>query len=141
MSAACLGCSIANSWQECQVVYEDDYVTCVLDIAPLNEGHTLILPKRHYAELVEMDPAVLEAVMEASVHVSKALSAVYKPDGISVIQNGGQFNDLGHYHMHVFPRYQGDGFGWKEPEQAANPEQPGLVKDKLQQVIQALLNP
>ncbi|SEO93832.1 HIT family protein [Paenibacillus sp. OV219] len=88
-----------------------------------------------------MDSVVLAAIMTASVHVSKALSAVYEPDGISVIQNGGKINDLGHYHMHVFPRYQGDGFGWLEPEQDANPQPPGAVKDKLTQAIQALMKP
>lgn len=36
----------------------------------------------------------------------------YHPDGYSIMQNGGEFNDAGHYHMHIFPRYAGDGFGW-----------------------------
>lgn len=34
------------------------------------------------------------------------------PDGYSIMQNGGEFNDIGHYHLHIFPRYVGDGFGW-----------------------------
>jgi hypothetical protein len=50
------------------------------------------------------------------VKISKALKAVYKLDGISVIQNGCKSNDLRHYHMHVFPRYEGDGFAWVEPK-------------------------
>lgn len=86
MSVECLGCSIANKWQACEVVYEDEHVTCVLDIAPLNEGHTLILPKQHYSELVEIDPTVLAAIMAASVKLSNALQAVFKPDGISIIR-------------------------------------------------------
>lgn len=36
----------------------------------------------------------------------------YYPDGYSIMQNGGEFNDAGHCHMHIFPRYAGDGFGW-----------------------------
>ena len=101
---SCLGCKLANNIMETNVVYEDDLITCILDIDPLNEGHTLILPKRHYKDL-----------MNAAVIISKALKEIYQPDGISTIQNGGEFNDLDHYHMHVFPRYTNDGFGWVEP--------------------------
>lgn len=41
-----------------------------------------------------------------------ALKEIYKPNGYSIMQNGGEFNDVGHYHLHIFPRYEGDGFGW-----------------------------
>lgn len=52
----CLGCRIANQIEpDVQVVYENNYITCVLDIAPFNEGHVLILPKTHYHDLEEID--------------------------------------------------------------------------------------
>jgi diadenosine tetraphosphate (Ap4A) HIT family hydrolase len=53
--------------------------------------------------------------MNVSVMISKILKKIYKPDGITVCQNGGIFNDLTHYHMHVIPRFKGDGFTWSEP--------------------------
>ncbi|WP_332084764.1 HIT family protein [Paenibacillus sp. GYB006] len=112
---SCLGCKLANNVMETNVVYEDDLITCILDIDPLNEGHTLILPKRHYKDLEEIDKATISSIMNAAVIMSKALKEIYQPDGISTIQNGGEFNDLDHYHMHVFPRYTNDGFGWVEP--------------------------
>ncbi|WP_246608595.1 HIT family protein [Paenibacillus agaridevorans] len=113
---SCLGCRLANGLEEAHVVFENDYVTCLLDIDPLNEGHTLILPKLHFVELADTDISARHAIMNASVRISNALKTIYKPDGISIMQNGGSFNDLGHYHMHVFPRYNNDGFGWKEPD-------------------------
>lgn len=112
---SCFGCRLANQLVETNVVFKDDYITCILDIDPLNEGHTLILPKTHFKELEEIDEPTLKSIMNASVIITKALKVIYKPDGISVIQNGGIFNDLDHYHMHVFPRYKDDGFGWEEP--------------------------
>ncbi|WP_284641659.1 HIT family protein [Paenibacillus silviterrae] len=111
----CFGCRLANRTIEAQIIYEDEHITCLLDIAPLNEGHTLILPKRHYLDLEELDEQTVQSVYQASIVVSKALKRLYEPDGITVMQNGGRFNDLGHYHMHVFPRYKEDGFGWLEP--------------------------
>lgn len=49
----CLGCRLANRKQDTNVVFENDLVTCILDIAPLKEGHILILPKRHYHDVDE----------------------------------------------------------------------------------------
>lgn len=116
----CLGCRLANRLEEAHVVFEDAYMTCILDIDPLNEGHTLILPKAHYLELEEIDESTMQSIMNASVVISKAMKGIYKPDGITVMQNGGLFNDLNHYHMHVFPRYKEDGFGWIEPGKKLN---------------------
>ncbi|OXM87323.1 HIT family protein [Paenibacillus rigui] len=124
-SHACLGCRLALGIDPAHIVLENDWVTCLLDIDPLSEGHTLILPKNHAVELDELEPSTARAVMDASMLLSRALKALYRPDGITVIQNGGRFNDLRHYHMHVFPRYVGDGFMWTEPKTS------GLAKKRL----------
>ncbi|WP_399209656.1 HIT family protein [Sutcliffiella horikoshii] len=93
------------------MVYEDDYVICFLDHDPFNEGHTLILPKQHFLDVDELDEETANAIMKASILISKALKCLYQPDGITINQNGGVFNDLTHYHMHVVPRYKGQWFG------------------------------
>lgn len=112
----CLGCRIANHIEpNVHVVYENEFITAVLDIAPFNEGHLLILPKRHFHELTELDLPTLTAIMNASQLLSNHIKAIFSPDGITVCQNGGVFNDLTHYHMHLIPRYLGDGFYWSEP--------------------------
>jgi len=112
----CLGCRIVKQLEpEVNVVYEDDDIISVLDIAPFNEGHILILPKEHYHDLEEINQQTLTAIMNASITISRMLKKIYKPDGISICQNGGVFNDLNHYHMHVIPRFKGDGFTWSEP--------------------------
>ncbi|MCS7458881.1 HIT family protein [Paenibacillus doosanensis] len=124
-SESCLGCRLALGIQQAQIVYEDQWVTCLLDHEPFSDGHTLIVPKRHVLDVDELDEETAGAVMRASSLLSAALKALYRPDGITVIQNGGAFNDLRHYHMHVFPRYAGDGFAWQEPHYA------GLAKKRL----------
>lgn len=106
----CLGCRLTNKIQPSNVVYENDYVTCFLDHAPFNEGHTLILPKQHFVDVDELDEETASAIMSASILLSKALKQLYKPDGITVTQNGGIFNELTHYHMHVVPRYKNQSF-------------------------------
>lgn len=64
--------------------------------------------------------------------LAKLLKTKYKPDGITILQNNGVFNELTHYHMHVFPRYQSDGFSWVEPGDPTN------AKDRLKETAEEL---
>lgn len=113
----CLGCRIVNQIEpEVNVIYENEYVVCVLDIAPFNDGHILILPREHYLDVEEIDQLTLSAIMNASAKMSVLLKKTFEPKGITFCQNGGAFNDLKHYHMHVIPRFIGDGFSWSEPK-------------------------
>jgi len=112
----CLGCRIANGIEpNLNIIYENELITCVLDIAPFNEGHILILSKKHYLDVDDIDQETAYSIMDASRMLSSVLKRLFKPDGISICQNGGKFNDLTHYHMHLIPRYDGDGFSWSEP--------------------------
>lgn len=110
----CLGCRLSNQLEPVNVVYENDYVCCFLDIEPFNEGHTLILTKTHYLDVEELDIETANAIMIASMTISKALKKIFNPDGITICQNGGKFNDLMHYHMHVIPRFEGEPFYYEE---------------------------
>jgi diadenosine tetraphosphate (Ap4A) HIT family hydrolase len=94
------------------VIYEDHKVMAFMDIEPINEGHVLLIPKKHYLDADEIPDEVLSHLMVVSKKLVSVLKDMYKPDGYSIMQNGGEFNDVGHYHMHIFPRYREDGFGW-----------------------------
>lgn len=108
----CVFCDIANKELPTHTVYEDDIVIAFLDYDPINEGHVLLIPKTHYLDADEVPETELLHLMRISQKLVKAVKTVYHPDGYSIMQNGGKFNDTGHYHMHVFPRYEEDGFGW-----------------------------
>lgn len=133
----CLGCRIANGIEpHVNLVYENEHVSCVLDIAPFNEGHVLILPKQHYLDIEEIDSDTAYAIMDASKKLSITLKEVFHPDGITICQNGGVFNDLTHYHMHLIPRYKGDGFTWSEPLQPHGAEKHlQETRDRILQVL------
>lgn len=110
----CLFCEIANHKTKASVVYENENVMAFLDINPINEGHVLIIPKKHYLDADEIPDELLYEITAVSKKILIAIKKLYKPDGYSIMQNGGQFNDIGHYHMHIFPRYIMDGFGWTD---------------------------
>ena len=129
----CLGCQLANGQALAHVVYENEWLTVILDIAPLNEGHVLLLPKRHVSEMEDMGEETSAAMLKASMKMSHLIKKLYQPDGVTILQNGGAFNDLGHVHVHVFPRYIGDGFGWLEPVDR-NDNRKRLAETKLHMI-------
>lgn len=75
-----------------------------------NEGHVLILPKKHIYDVEELDEDTALSIMKASMLISKAIKRLFNPNGITICQNGGIFNELTHYHMHVVPRYKNQSF-------------------------------
>lgn len=108
----CLFCSIAKHEIEANIVFENENIIAFLDIAPINEGHVLVVPKMHFLDVDEIPNKLLYEIMDVSAKIVNSIKKVYKPDGYSIMQNGGKFNDIGHYHMHIFPRYDNDDFGW-----------------------------
>jgi histidine triad (HIT) family protein len=69
----CLGCKLANNMIDTSIVYENDFVTCILDIAPLNVGHILILPKHHYLDVDDLDEIIASKIMKTSALLAHLL--------------------------------------------------------------------
>ena len=127
----CIFCHKENLTTD--IVYEDDMVMAFMDMDPINEGHMLLVPKEHYLDADELPDEVLTHLMLVSKKLVSALKEVYHPDGYSIMQNGGKFNDVGHYHMHIFPRYHGDGFSWTygDDEKRVNKEIAEKIREKI----------
>lgn len=136
----CQFCNLANGREYTNIIYQTNLVCCFLDINPISEGHSLIVPKKHILDIEETDQATRLDLMNTAALISKALKIHYSPDGISMIQNGGYFSDVNHYHLHLFPRYKHDGFGWIEPK-SANQRQttPLQVATHLQKIVATCL--
>lgn len=113
---SCLFCKIIEKKIEANIIYESDKIICFLDIAPINEGHILIVPKKHCLDVDEIEDELLQEIMTFSQKIVKVIKKCFSPKGYTIMQNGGEFNDIGHYHLHIFPRYRDDGFGWNSKE-------------------------
>ena len=111
----CPFCKIIDRQAEAHIIFESEHVIALLDIDPINEGHVLVLPKLHEASIYKIPLSVLTEIFETAQKVVAALKEVYPMDGYSIMQNGGDCCDFGHMHVHIFPRYKNDGFGWKYP--------------------------
>jgi histidine triad (HIT) family protein len=109
----CIFCKIVRRHQHSTVVYEDEKSLGFLDHIPLNPGHTLVIPKKHYDTMREMPPA---EVGELFVSVAKVMRGVFKAsgaDGINIGQSNGAAasQDVFHMHVHIIPRYNHDSPG------------------------------
>ena len=112
MNDTCVFCRISQNKINSNIVFENDLIKCFLDAEPINEGHILIIPKAHYLDADELPDDVACEIMRSSQRILKALRQCYDFPGYSIMQNGGIFNDVGHYHLHIFPRYGEGDFGW-----------------------------
>lgn len=109
----CIFCKIAQGEIPSYKVYEDDLVMAFLDIAPVNPGHILVIPKKHYANLEEIAEEDLCQVVKIVKKLGKTLKSKLNVAGYNVQVNNdpvaGQI--INHLHFHVIPRREDDGLG------------------------------
>ena len=107
----CLFCKIANGKIPSDIVYEDDNIVAFLDIAPINKGHTLVIPKGHYENFLETDEETLTNLIIAVKKISQAVLKGVSAEGFNLGLNNkrvaGQIID--HVHFHIIPRFTEDG--------------------------------
>lgn len=108
----CVFCKIIEKKLPSYPIFENENVIAILDIDPINEGHVLVIPKKHVNAIDELPTEMFMEAMVLAQKIVKALKECYHADGYSIMQNGGQFCDFGHCHIHIFPRYVNDGFSW-----------------------------
>jgi len=107
MKEDCIFCKIADKDADATVVYEDAHTLAFLDIHPLNPGHTLVIPKKHYENMLEMPPDEAGRVFTSVAKVMKGVEKASKADGISIGQSNGKAasQEVFHMHVHIIPRY------------------------------------
>lgn len=107
----CLFCKIIDGSIPSYTVYEDDKIKVFLDINPNNDGHLLVIPKEHKANLYEMDNDTLIYMLNIIREKLKPiLSDKLNIDGLTISQNNDYGQEVKHFHIHVIPRYKNDKF-------------------------------
>lgn len=99
-------CKIINNEIESKKIYEDDIVISILDVNPRSNGHCLIIPKKHYKDIEDIDNNTLLHIFEVAKKISKILEKKLNCDGITFEQNNGIAQEVKHFHLHVIPRYK-----------------------------------
>ncbi len=105
----CIFCKIVNGEIPSYTLYEDDIVKVFLDVNPDTNGHTLIVPKKHYTDLFDIDDNTLMHIMNTAKKINQLLSDKLHTDGLTLVQNNGLKQEVKHFHLHLKPQYKNEG--------------------------------
>lgn len=110
MAADCVFCRIVAGEIPCFKLHEDEATLAFMDINPANEGHALVIPKEHWANLFEVTPEALNATVLVAQRIAAAVSEVLDPPGLNLLQCNGPAaaQSVQHFHLHVLPRQMDD---------------------------------
>ena len=113
MSTMCIFCRIGKREIPSDIVYEDKETLAFLDIKPHAKGHTVVIPKTHAETLFDLPEGKINAFFLGVKSTMERIQNVLQPDGFNVgwNQNAAAGQVVPHLHVHIFPRYRGDGGG------------------------------
>lgn len=134
MGENCIFCKIANGEISSKTLFEDEFFRVILDINPAALGHALILPKKHAANIFELDEETASRVFVLAKKMAGVMTEALGCEGFHVLQNNGETagQTVFHFHVHLLPRYKNDRLGL-----AMEPKVP--VECDLEQVQKTIL--
>lgn len=109
----CIFCKIASHDIPGKIIYEDDICMAFLDLSQTTDGHTLVIPKKHYTHILEVDHQTLAHMMHVVQKVALQIQDTLDAKGFNVITNMNEIagQTVHHFHIHIIPRYnQHEGF-------------------------------
>ena len=106
----CIFCNIKDKKAEAEIIFEDDHIIAFLDIQPINYGHTLVIPKKHYDNFLTVPKEELDRMTHATQFIAGIVKRSLNADGFNIISNNGQSagQSVFHFHFHIIPRYNND---------------------------------
>lgn len=106
----CIFCKIIKGEIPCGKIYEDETAFAFLDANPVNIGHTLIVPKKHFENIYDIEEETISHLMEVAKKISIALKK-FGAEGVNITMNNGEVAGqvIFHSHIHIIPRFRKDG--------------------------------
>lgn len=110
----CIFCKIVAKEIPATVLFEDDDVLVFMDIGPIIKGHALVIPKKHYDPVTKTPEEMVARLHVVARNVAQAQLDGLGADGVNIMQNNGKAagQEVPHIHVHVIPRFDGDGHHW-----------------------------
>ena len=118
------------------IVYEDDDTLAFMDIGPIVKGHTLVIPKTCYDPITATPDEVLAKLIAVAKRIAAAQMERLGADGVNIMQNNGAVagQEVPHIHLHVIPRFEGDGHHWNwNAKRYDSPEEMNQLAEKLRE--------
>ncbi|MFR5856700.1 MAG: HIT family protein [Bacilli bacterium] len=105
MNKDCLFCKIIKKEVPSFILYEDDDLIVILDAYPDADGHTLIIPKKHYEDILNIDNETLNKIFDKAREITTKLMKKLGKDAITFVINYGEAQVIKHFHLHLIPNY------------------------------------
>jgi len=138
----CIFCQIIAGVAPASFVYEDNLACAFMDTQPVNPGHLLVVPRVHARAMGDLPAEIARHMMAVAQRLMKAMrSAPLCCEGVNLLLADGEAagQEVDHVHLHVIPRYKGDGFGFRfAPDYGALPQRGHL--DKLATAIREAMD-
>lgn len=106
MNKDCLFCKITSGDIPSYKIYEDEIVIAFLDINPDSNGHTLIIPKKHYLDMNDIPLDTLTHIFKIAKELKVKIESKLNADGLTFVQNNGDIQEVKHFHLHLKPYYK-----------------------------------
>jgi histidine triad (HIT) family protein len=129
----CLFCKIIAGELPGQIVDQDERTMAFMDISPATPGHTLVVPRRHAANLLEIEPEDLTAVTLTAQRLARRATERLGADGVNLLNSCGPaaWQTVFHFHVHVIPRYAGDPLKLPWTPEPGDPDLIASTADRL----------
>ena len=106
----CVFCDIASKISEAEIIFENEKVIAFLDINPVNYGHALVIPKKHFDNFLTIPNDELSELTKITQYIAGSVKRALEADGFNIISNNGSSagQSVFHFHYHIIPRYEND---------------------------------
>lgn len=105
MKDDCLFCKIANKKVDAKILYEDEDLMVILDAYPDTDGHTLVIPKKHYEDIYSIDPEVFLKIFTTGKEKAQTLMNKLDKSSLTFLINYGDAQAIKHFHLHLLPDF------------------------------------
>jgi histidine triad (HIT) family protein len=139
----CLFCNILGGREPGYFVYRDEHVSAILDKYPITPGHTLVMPNRHFADLLVTDPEISCELTRKTVFLARSIRDALKASGVRILTNVGASSGqvVFHTHVHIIPSWDSDPpqvFPSFQPRKAQAPSYYESLQKVISQYIKSI---
>jgi histidine triad (HIT) family protein len=139
----CTFCDLIHGAGEASICYEDAEAVAFMDVQPVNAGHVLVVPRRHYERFEDVPAELAMHLFRVTTKLVPAVKKVADAEGMNIVVNSGTAagQDEPHYHVHIIPRCKGDGFDIPLPFNGSTMPDRTLLDATAVRIMTALRDP
>lgn len=139
MADPCTFCEIVGGRVPAEIVWADEWTVAFVDLRQPNEGHTLVIPRRHVPDARALDEETGAALLRTALRVLQAVDRAFPSDGMSLWHSigPGAFQEVPHLHLHILPRRTGDGLleVYPDPPADADPATRARIAEQVRRQL------